>query len=230
MGEMTQLLLLAGMSRSSGARATQSGAEAWFAFSPFPLLLGSLPDDPKDHETKALFSWPCAQEWPGLSSLSHLPSEDDQIMSNTSRLLGTQETPHSSVPRPPRAPAGLVSPSGFRGGPAPSGCFLEAHIQGPKAEHTNGRPRLPPEATYNRKAHLLQPDRKSGFFSATDLTHRRWSRAFQKWGLAGEGGRKSRGEWVWKAVAPSSVCYFLCWGGGGFWLLASWTSQSSGVW
>lgn len=25
-------------------------------------------------------------------------------------------------------------------------------------------PRLPPEATYSRKAHLLQPDRKSGFF------------------------------------------------------------------
>lgn len=38
--------------------ATQSGAG--IASPPFPLLPGSRPDDPQDHETKALLSCPCA--------------------------------------------------------------------------------------------------------------------------------------------------------------------------
>lgn len=85
---------------------TQSGAG--FAFFPFPLPPGSHPDDPPDHETEALFSCPCAQE-------SHLPSTDDQIMSNTHRSRRTQETPQGWYCTP-RAPSGLAGPGGLQAG------------------------------------------------------------------------------------------------------------------
>lgn len=96
---------------------------------PLFLALGSCPDDVKDQETKALFSCRCAQEWPRLSSLSHLPSEDDHIMSNTSRSQGTQETPHSPVPLTPRAHTGLVYPRGRQSRPAPYG----QQLRGPQS-------------------------------------------------------------------------------------------------
>lgn len=82
--------------------------------SPSSFLPGSCPDDVRDQETKALFSCQCAEEWPRLPSLSHLPSEDDQIMSHTSRLWGTQETPFAGA-LAVRVHTDAVCPCGLRG-------------------------------------------------------------------------------------------------------------------
>lgn len=132
--------------------ATQSGEG--FAFLSFPLLPGSCPDDPQDHETKALFS--CAQEWLVTSPLCRWSNSEQytQIM---------QETPQGWVPHSPIALSSCWS-WWTAGRPALLVGFPAAHIQQSKAEPTNGRPRFLPEATYNRKAPLFQPDMKSGFF------------------------------------------------------------------
>lgn len=110
--------------------------EGCCSFPPPSFLLGSCPDDVRDQETKALFSCPCAEEWPRLPSLSHLPSEDDQIMSHTSRLRGTQETPLAGA-LAVRAHPGAVCPCGLRGGgcAAPWGPHSAA-----KAERPMGGP------------------------------------------------------------------------------------------
>lgn len=150
------VLILAGIACSWVPGPFSQEWEGCFAFSPF-LLPGSCPDDVRGWETKALFSCQCAQEWPRLPSLSHLPSEDDQIMSHTSRLRGTQETPLAGA-LAPSAYTGPVCPCGLQGGSTLGPTFSS------EGRAHDGRPRLPLEATCYQKAHLLQPDMKSGFF------------------------------------------------------------------
>lgn len=127
-GEMTWLLINSGwydlLLQCQGHSVRSSRVIGFFPS--FPLLPGSCPDDEKGHETKALFSCPCAQEWPRIPNLSHLPSEDDQIMSNTSRLQRTQEISHSLVPRTRGVHTGLVCPPGLQGRPALSRPLLSS--------------------------------------------------------------------------------------------------------
>ena len=142
--------------------SARSGKAA--ALSPSSFLPGSCPDDVRDQETKALFSCQCVEEWPRLPSLSHLPSEDDQIMSHTSRLRGTQETPFAGA-LAVRAHTDAVCPFGLRGdGGWWAACSALGRTFSSEARSHNGRPCLPLEGTCCPKAHLLQPDMKSGFF------------------------------------------------------------------
>ena len=142
--------------------SARSGKAA--VLSPSSFFPGSCPDDVRDQETKALFSCQCVEEWPRLPSLSHLPSEDDQIMSHTSRLRGTQETPFAGA-LAVRAHTDAVCPFGLRGdGGWWAACSALGRAFSSEARSHNGRPCLPLEGTCCPKAHLLQPDTKSGFF------------------------------------------------------------------
>ena len=69
------------------------------------------------------------------------------------------------------------------------------------------------------------------FLSAIDLTQRRWSRAVQNevW-QAREAGNPEENESVKQRFLPALVASSAWREGGGFWLSASGTSQSSGVW
>lgn len=119
--------------------------------SPFPLLLGFCPDDVKPQETKTLFSCWCAQEWLWLPSLAHVRSEDDQIMSNTSRLQGTWETPCSWCSLAPVTPTGTVCPDGLQGKPVLLGQLLSGPHSAPEGRaHLMGRP------GFRRRSHTPQ--------------------------------------------------------------------------
>lgn len=78
--------------------------------------------------------------------------------------MGNAGNPPQPEAGAPGAHPGLVCLCELGAGQCPLVPSSAAHIQQWKAEGTNGRPRLPLEATYNQKAHLVQPDMKSGFF------------------------------------------------------------------
>ena len=142
--------------------------EGCCSFPPASFLSGSCPDDVRDQQTKALFSCPCAEDWPRLPRLSHLPSEDDQMMSHTSRLRGTQETPLAGALAVPAHPD-AVCPCGLRGG----------GVQRPGAHIQQRRQSARWEALAYAGGHVL-PQSSSvtawceiRFLSAIDLTQRR---------------------------------------------------------
>lgn len=99
---------------------------------------------------------------------------------------------------------------GFGAGQCPLVPSSAAHIRQLKAESTNGRPRLPLEATYNQKAHPLQPDMKSGFFPQLTwlIEGEAWLFRSEVW-QAGEAGNPEKNEsvkqWLLPALATSSA-------------------------
>lgn len=105
---MTQLLLLAAMSCSFGATPLSQERDLLS-----PLFLCSRAPTQMTHQTmrQRLFLAVHVHR----SGLSHLPSTDDQIMSNTPRSLRTQETPQGWC-RTPRVPSGLAGPGGLQAG------------------------------------------------------------------------------------------------------------------
>lgn len=148
-----------------------------------------------------------SQEW---LSLSHLPSEDDQKWATHPGYREHRKHPTARCSGPLECALALFVLVGFGAGQCPLVPSSAARIRQPKAERTNGRPRLPLEATYDQKAHLLQPDMKSGFFPQLTWLIEGEAGLFRSevW-QAGEAGNPEKNEsvkqWLLPALATSSA-------------------------